>query len=65
MGGARRRGIKGITKLNKKIKRKKKNKKWRSQELIYMTHGHELRGWGNVGGREWCRAEGETKMGQL
>ena len=37
-----------------------------AKELIYMTHGHELKG-GNVGGKDyagWRGIKGE-KMGQL
>ena len=28
------------------------------EQLIYMTHGHELRGWGNAREGALCRAEG-------
>ena len=37
-----------------------------AKELICMTHGHELRRWGNSGGggSGWSRIKGR-KMGQL
>ena len=35
-----------------------------SKELICSTHGHELRGQGNAGGRG-LQGRGEKKMGQL
>ena len=33
-----------------------------ANELISMTHGHELKG-GNVGGREWVRGSGVRGAG--
>ena len=36
-----------------------------AEELICMTHGHELRAWGMLEGMRVHGDKGEEKMGQL